>query len=376
MLIKYFNLFFGKSLTIVKNTLLALALLSTISLTSQSLDDHILKAIDSLSSPYNHTPGMALLIARDGNTLFKDSYGYANYELSVPSDTRYSYAIGSLSKQFTAVAILKLEENGQLKLKDDIRKFLPWIDSSNQIITIESLLTHTSGIKDFLYKEDLMEYFVKSLEKREMIEYIMKTPLIFNPGTRHEYSNSNYIILSLIIEEASGLKFEDYLMSELFSPIGLKATFVGTPTKLPHGTVTGYRTTDEGDFIRETYLHFALNWVPGAGNIYASVEDMLQWHKELFSFKIISEQSLTRAINPYILPNGENTKYGYGFRISNEEKYLEISHGGAINGFQANMVYIPEGQIYLVAMSNRVDKPPSFIHDLGKMIFNGIDVKN
>jgi len=353
-------------------SVLILFLLQSFLISSQTIKSRDLRFIDSIAESVKTTPGMTLLIAKKGKVLFKKAYGYANYELKVPNKTNYSFAIGSLSKQFTAVAILKLAENKKISIKDKVKKYLPWFNTREQDnITIEHLLTHTSGLKDFLINENFIDEFIKPFSKKNMLEYLKKEILFESkPGSEYKYNNAGYVYLSLIIEKVAGKSFDEYMSENIFNPLHLHSTFVGSPNKLVHGTVTGYNTTRDAHktILRETYLHFDLNWTMGAGSIYSSVEDMLKWDNALNTNKIISSESLNLAQTPFVLNDGSKTKYGFGFEVETKKGLKMITHSGMINGFQTNMIRIPKHRLYIVAMSNRIDFAPNFIYKLAKRL--------
>jgi len=351
---------------------LIITLLSLGTMYSQTLKPNNLKFIDSIISPIKDSPGMTLLVAKDGNVLYKDAFGYANYELKTPNKTNYSFAIGSISKQFTAIAILKLAENNKLSIKEKVKKYLPWFNTKAQEkITIEHLLSHTSGVKDFFTNEDFIDYFVKPFSKDTMLEYLKKEiPFESSPGSQYKYNNAGYVYLSLIIEQVSGISYDEYMTEEIFKPLQMNSTFVGSPNKLVFGTVTGYNISrdEEKKILRESYLHLNLNWVNGAGTIYSSVEDMLTWDEALYSSKIITSQSLNKAQSQFVLNDGTKTEYGFGFEIGYENGTKIITHSGMINGFQANMISIPKHHIYIIGLTNRIDFSPDFIYELAKRI--------
>lgn len=357
----------------IKISFLLLAFL-TFSVYPQSLGQNEIKLIDSLTNQIKDTPGMTILVAKNGNVLFKKAYGYANYELKVPNKTNFSFAIGSISKQFTAVAILKLSENNKLSIKDKVKTHLPWFNTKRENdITIEHLLTHTIGAKDFFTNNDFVDYFVKPFSKDIMLEYLAKEiSFESNPGTTYKYSNAGYVYLSLIIERVSGVSYDTYIEENIFKPLKMNSSFVGSPNKLVFGTVTGYNTSrdEHKNIIRESYLHQNLNWVNGAGTIYSSVEDMLKWDEALYTNKIIGLEYIKSAQSSFTLNNGLKTEYGYGFEIANNNETKIITHSGMINGFQANMIRIPKHRIYIIGLSNRIDFPPSFIYNIAKRMMN------
>lgn len=339
---------------------------------SQSHDRDLQNYIDSIANPYMETPGFTILVARDGNIIYKKAYGYANFELKIPNQTSYSFAIGSLSKQFTSVAILKLAEENKLSIKDKVIKYLPWLKTQERDnITIEHLLTHTSGMKDFFTNEDFVDFFLQPFSQELMLEYLKKEVLFEStPGSQYKYNNAGYVYLSLIIAKASGMSFEDYMENEIFAPLDMDATFVGSPNKLKYGTVTGYNSSsdDQKKIVRETYLFLNLNWVAGAGTIYSSVEDMFKWNEALYTNKIINSESLSLAQSPFALNDGSMTKYGYGFEVDNKNSVKIIKHSGWINGFLSNMISIPKYHLYIIAMSNLTGFNTNFIYDLATRI--------
>ncbi|HMS32523.1 MAG TPA: serine hydrolase [Ignavibacteria bacterium] len=327
----------------------------------QISDNEIISFADSLlkSSYESDGPGLSLLISRNGNPVYKEAFGLADIEHSIPLSTENVFNIGSMSKQFTAVCILQLAESGKLNLKDDIRKYLPDYNAHGKIITIENCLNHTSGIPSFTEIKGFDLLFQKNLSVKEMTDYFSKNDLLFEPGTDFSYSNSGYFLLALITEKASGMNFDKYLKENIFDKAGMKNSYSDVSgIEIPLKAV-GYDRKSESEYQITT--DYEKSWTVGAGNLMSTTGDLLKWNDALNSGKIVSKQLLQIAWTPFILPNGLNTNYGYGWNITPLNKRTIIKHGGAINGFLSDADYIPEEEIYIAALSNSTGKSPDLI---------------
>lgn len=355
--------------------LCSIAFLMTVTLSNaQSVDIKHTSVIDSLGKIYQHTPGFTVLIGQNQKVLYKNAYGLANYELNVHLQTNHSFAIGSLSKQFISIAILTLVEEGKISLEDKVIDHLEWFQTKERnTITIEHLLSHTSGVKDFFVNEDFVDQFIQPFSREKMLEYLSKEVEFESfPGDNYKYSNAGYVYLTLVIEQVTNKNIQEYMQENIFDPLNLDETFWGNPKSLHKGTVTGYITSRDGKktLSRESYLYQNLYWVLGAGAIFSSVEDMFRWIASLTSYKLIKEETLNLALTPYKLNNGSYTNYGFGFEIKTENNQKVITHSGMINGFQSNMILFPDNKLFGIAISNRMDFAPNFIYDVVKAIAN------
>lgn len=310
-------------------------------------DPPLEKYIDSLVGPFNNpnAPGSMVLIVQDGKPLVKKAYGMANLELKVPLRTDHAFAIGSVTKQFTAIAILQLVQDGKLSLSDDIRKYIPFFDTHGTTITIENLLTHTSGIAGNL--SDLRMQTVVDAHPDHFLRYIMKFPLNFEPGTDWSYSNIGFRIASIIVEKVSGQNFGAYAKKHLFEPAGMHNSFVMDDLQSMDNVVSSYSRGLNGKWRNASTLRPQWNWAKGAGNIISTLDDMYRWHIALLSGKIVSNELLERAFTPYTLKKGTVTNYGYGFNITPHQNFRIIHHNGGIYGYRNVVVFVPEKKIYL-----------------------------
>ncbi|NAY93341.1 serine hydrolase [Muricauda sp. JGD-17] len=313
---------------------------------------------------YKDSPGVSLLVFVHGNILFNDAAGYANFENRIPSKADHVYAVGSISKQFTAAAIMQLVERGKLDLNHRINQYFPRI---NGTITVKHLLEHTSGISDVFLEEKFLKVYGLYLSPEEKMDYVINNiTYAFPPGTKYAYSNTGYTLLSRIVEKVSGITFSDYLAQNIFEPLEMLSTSVGNSDKLINNSASGYNIDRNGDFVPAIYLPFDLDWVLGAGNCYSTTEDLLKWIKGLEENNILSQESVNLITSKN--KEGSNQKSGnaYGFKveINNEVKVLKKS--GAINGFQSNLVWIPERDIIVIGLTNRVDAAPTFVYKIGE----------
>ena len=307
-------------------------------------------------------PGAAVLVKKEGKVLFRKGYGLADMELGVSVEPDMVFRLGSITKQFTAVAILMLAEQGKLSLQDEISKFLPDYPTQAKAITVEHLLTHTSGVKSYT---DLPEWFPlwrKDMSLKEIIDLFKDKPMEFSPGERWKYSNSGYILLGAIIEKVSGETYEAFLQKHIFEPLGMKHSYYGSASRLIPRRVPGYSKGKTG-FENAAYISMTQPYA--AGSLLSSVDDLAIWSEALLAGKLIKKESLERAFTSYKLKDGSDTRYGYGWFTSNYEGHRFIEHGGGIMGFTAYSLFMPEDQIFVALLTNsaiegRVPEPFAF----------------
>jgi len=317
--------------------------------------------IDSLmtASYLPNGPGAVILVAGNGTPLFRKAYGLASVELNVPNRPEYLFRIGSISKQFTSVAMLQLAQGGKLSLTDDIRTYLPGYNTHGRTITIEHLLTHTSGIPSYTEKPDFIKSIVLDKSKEEIVQFFADDSLLFEPGTDWSYSNSGYVLAGLIIEKVSGKPLEEYLQTNIFTPAGMNRTAIGTYEQVLPGAVTGYDERADSTYRPAAYLSWT--WPYAAGAIVTSVDDMMKWDEALYSDKLLARSWLEKAWTSRTLPGGEKTHYGYGWVECDYKGLRLVTHGGGINGFVSNAIRIPSRHLYVVLLSNFTGKDPNDI---------------
>jgi len=302
-------------------------------------------------------PGAAIIVLKDGKPLLRKGYGMADLELGVPIAPDMVFRIGSVTKQFTAVAILQLVQQGKIALDDDITKFLPDYPTAGRKITVQHLLTHTSGIKSFTSMPSYAAGMRQDISVKEMIDRFKGEPLEFNPGERWNYSNSGYFLLGAIIERASGMTYEQYLEKNVFQALGMKRTYYGSESRLIPRRVRGYEALDDGSGFRNSeYLSMTQPYA--AGSLLSTVDDLARWDAALLDGKLVDRKLLDRAWTGHKLPDGAQTKYGYGWSVDDFHGFHFIEHGGGINGFASFVLRIPEEKIFVAVLTNDASHEP------------------
>ena len=301
--------------------------------------------------------GCAALVAKNGQIIYRKAFGMADLELNVPMQPEMVFRIGSITKQFTAVAILQLVEQGKISLDDDITKFIPDYPTQAYHISIEHLLTHTSGIKSYTEMKEADKYMRTDMKPEEVIDFFKNQPMDFAPGTKWRYNNSGYFLLGYIIEKVTGKTYQEYIRENFFTPLGMANSYYGDETRIIKNRASGYQPGKDGpenaDFVSMTLPY-------SAGSLISTVEDLFKWNRAVQSYKLISKESLGRAQTDYKLVNGKSTHYGYGWFLSQLQGSRTIEHGGAINGFLASSVYLPDEDVFVALFSNSTAKAPEF----------------
>ncbi len=301
--------------------------------------------------------GCAALVAKDGQVIYRKAFGMADLELNVPMEPDMVFRIGSITKQFTAVAILQLMEQGKLSLQDEITKYLPDYPMHGHSITIEHLLTHTSGIKSYTNVSEFGNMIRTDMTPEEVVEKIKPLPMEFAPGTKWNYNNSGYFLLGCIIEKVSGKKYAEYLKENFFIPLGMTSTLYGDDTKIVKKRASGYQPGEEGT-VNADFMSMTLPYA--AGSIMSTVDDLYKWNRALLDYKLVKKESLDRAWTSYKLTDGKDTRYGYGWSLSEVQGSPTIEHGGGINGYLTSSIYLPEEDVFVALFSNNTGKAPEF----------------
>lgn len=326
---------------------------------SQSLDIENTTYIDSLlNSNYPpNEPGVSVLIAKEGNVVYEKAFGKAEIESNATLIPDNVLAIGSMTKQITAGAVLLLVNEGKINLSEDIKKYLPDYNTHGKTITVENLLTHTSGIPSFTEKKDFGSLMATSMSHEGIVNTFQNDELLFEPGTNFSYSNSAYYLLGLIIEKVSGMTYQEFVQKNIFDKLKMSQSYFGTKENNPPMRAVGYEPKDSVTFKIATY--FDWSWPFSAGNILSTTGDLLLWNEALYGDELIPQSLIQKAFTPFILKDGKNTNYGYGWNVTQLENYTVITHGGAISGYLSDAIRIPQEKLYIVALSNNGGKSPT-----------------
>lgn len=314
--------------------------------TNPSLEmDGLLEKRQTLSAP-----GAAVIVVRDGVVVKKGAYGMADLARGVPIDADTAFRLGSVSKQFTAAAIMMLAEKGRLSYDDPIVRFLPELSRFGEDVTIRHLLTHTAGLPD--YYDVMVEISgVERPRTRHALDVFAAwgDPL-FAPGERFEYSNPGYELLALIVERASGQSYAGFLEQRVFSPVGMSSSVVfDERSPRIEKRAYGYRRAGDGFELDDDD---PLNFVVGSGGIYSTVEDLHRWDRALHGEQIVSGQTLAAAFRPARLNGGEAFPYGYGWFLESHLGRRRVSHGGAWVGFQTFVARYVDDRLTVIVLSN------------------------
>ncbi|GAB3586252.1 hypothetical protein GCM10027345_35510 [Hymenobacter daeguensis] len=258
------------------------------------------------------------------------------------------FRIGSITKQFTAIAILQLVEAGKISLQDSIQRYVTDYPHTQYPITIEHLLTHTSGIKDYQAIANRAAERT-SYTPKQGVDYFKNEPLEFKPGSRFRYSNSNYYLLGYILELVAGQSYASYLQHNLFDKAGLQHTEYLTANKVMTNMPQGYSRF--GNALEVADLQ-DITTIYAAGGLASNVEDLFRWHQALRAGKLLSKKLLKKAHTPYRLSDGTYSDYGYGWYIRKLDASTTIEHAGSTDGFQSDEIYLPGEDIYIVALFN------------------------
>ncbi|SEA85020.1 serine hydrolase [Alkalimonas amylolytica] len=294
-------------------------------------------------------PGAVVLVSRQGETLYRAAIGKADLSLAVALTDDMVFPIGSVSKQFTAVAILQLMEQGKLTLDDTIQQHLPDFPQLSHPITIRQLLSHTSGLENYIARHEWREHWRNDFTLSEMRQHYVHYPLKFAPDQHFDYSNSGYLVLAEIIEHLSGLSYGDYVTERLFAPAGMEQSYQldnytvipGMPRGyIPHGS--GYRLAD---FVSMTHMI-------GPGSLASTLDDLQRWDQALFSGQLITKESLQQALSSHTLSNGSATGYGLGWEVRSIRGRPSFEHGGYMYGYFSAVLTMPEQGIMVAILTN------------------------
>ena len=320
----------------------------------ETLTDQFYKSLNDKPSP-----GMAVLVDKDGKVLYRKGFGFANIVAKTRVTPETKFRIGSVTKQFTACAIMKLQEKGLLSVKDKLTRFIPDFPRGDEV-TIHHLLTHTSGIHSYTGKAEFINRVTKTITPDSLLAFFINDPYDFNPGERYQYNNSGYFLLGYIISKVSGKSYDDFLKETFFDPLQMKNTGVHYAGIKLDKEAKGYSRNNENKF--EPSLNWDMSWAGAAGAMYSTVDDLLKWNQALHNGKVLSEESYKATITPVVLNSGEQAspKYGYGLAMYKYRGVDAIGHSGGLHGFLTQLVYYPEDRITVVMFTNTSDPQVNF----------------
>ncbi len=300
-------------------------------------------------------PGGVVLVAKNDEPIFRRAFGMADVELGVPMRTDSVLATGSITKEFTAIAILKLVEEGKVELEKDVRDYLPGFPTHGQRITLEQILTHTSGLPNFVDLENFEAVSKQAHSVDELLALTKDVPLHFAPGAGYHYSDTGYILLGAVIERVSAMSYGEYIETKLFRSLGMNNTFYGDNSRIIARRAKGY-SKENTRVINAPYIN--MNVAHAAGAVISTVDDLLRWDIALRKGLVIRKDLLERAWRQRTLANGVQTGYGFGWRICPLAGRRTIGHGGWINGFTAGTLRFPDDNLNIIVLVNNDQDNP------------------
>jgi len=291
-------------------------------------------------------PGVAVAVMQNGVIILAKGYGLANVEHQVPVTPDTIFQSGSMGKQFTATAIMMLVEEGKLALDDSIAKYFTDAPADWQKITVRHLLTHTAGMTD--YPSDFN--FRRDYTEDELLQRIKSVPLAFQPGEKWSYSNLGYVTLGILIHKVSGQFYGDFLHERVFKPLGMTtARVISEEDIVPH-RAAGYRLV-KGQLKNQSWVSPSLN-TTADGALYLTVYDMAKWDAALYTEKLLKRSSLEQMWTPVKLNNGTTLPYGFGWGVGSVGGHRVVEHGGAWQGFKAQISRYVNDKLTIVVFAN------------------------
>lgn len=302
----------------------------------------VAEGIDGLLQAANLSGSVIVTVG--GTTVFSSGYGMANRELSVPNTSSTKFRIGSITKQFTAMAVLLLQDQGRLNVHDRVGDHLKNVPDSWQGLTIHQLLTHTSGLMHSWSLPRFAEIAMMPISLDETLELFFDEPLRAEPGTRYEYSGLGYFLLAKIVEVVSDQSYDAFLEAEVFTPLGMNDTGPDRPEALLEGRAAGYVLGEDGAVQNAPPIFAPI--LTGGGHLYSTVEDLSRWDRGLARQALVSVEAYQQMYRP------EMQGYAYGWRVGRLRERPTLSHGGGLPGFNAYILRVPEDDLCVVVLSN------------------------
>ena len=308
-----------------------------------------------------------VLVARGDELLLRQGYGMANLEHDVPNRPETKFRIASLTKQFTAAAILLLQEQGKLDVRAPIKTYLSDCPKAWDEITVHNLLTHTSGMPTLMGSPDFLMMMRTPATPDALIARFKDRPLEFKPGERFSYSNTGYAVLGRIIEKLSGKTYAEFIRDQIFTPLAMNDSGYDDLARLVKHRASGYTRMPMGT-RNAPYLDMTNPFA--AGGLYSTVDDLLKWDRALASNRLLSKTSQDAMFTPFL------QEYGYGWRIARVFDRPMVAHSGGINGFTTNIRRFPADNVCIIVLSN-VEKAPAVQlgNDLAAIVFGAPMIK-
>lgn len=302
-------------------------------------------------------PGCALAVIRNGQIVYRRGYGTANLELSVPITTATVFNVGSIAKQFTAMSVLMLAQQGKLSLDDDVRKYVSEVPDLGTPITIRHLIHHTSGLRDHFEMLEMAGWRTDDVHtEKDVLEMVARQrTLNFKPGDEYSYANTGYVLLAVVVKRVSGQSLGEFAEANIFKPLGMTNTrFNDDHRSIIKNLADGYLPKAGGGFLK---------WMPaddmlGANNLFTTVEDLARWDGNFYERKVGGNTLVEQMLMPAILNSGEKLEYAFGLLVSPYKGLRAVHHTGARLGYRAELMRFPEQRFSVACLCNTRAIPP------------------
>jgi D-alanyl-D-alanine carboxypeptidase len=295
-------------------------------------------------------PSAAVSIVEDARVTYVKAYGKARLEPPTAAAPGMRYSIGSISKQFTAAAILMLAEEGKLTLEDRVDKYVPGLNRGKDV-TIRQLLSHTSGYQDYWPQDYVPPFMLTEVTAQKILDLWARKPLDFNPGSKWQYSNTNYVIAGLIVEKVSGMPFLEFLRNRIFKPLGIESVADVDQSTLNATDPTGYFRYALGP--PRVAPKEGKGWLFAAGELAMTAEDLQKWNISIMNQTLLKPASYKELETEVLLQDGSPTGYGLGIRVERRNGHRVLQHGGEVSGFTATSTILPDDRIAIVVLTNQ-----------------------
>ncbi len=320
---------------------------------SSTLSPELRSSIDQIAQQVlksTGVPSASVAVVQDGKIAYVQAYGAAKLDPQTPATAAMRYSIGSISKQFTAAAILMLAEEGKLSLDDPVSKYVSGLTDGDKV-TIRELLSHTSGYQDYWPQDYVMPMMLKPTTADQIMDMWARKPLDFQPGTKWQYSNTNYVIAGVIVEKVSGMPLLRFLSQHVFTPLQMSSVSDTDANKLPPTDPTGYMRYALGP-LRPAPKE-GRGWMFAAGELAMTAEDLAKWDISIINQSVLKPASYREMETEVVLKDGVGTRYGLGMFVTSNNGHRTLEHGGEVSGFVAENIVLPDDKIAVVVLTNQ-----------------------
>lgn len=329
------------------------AFATTFAQAQTQLPADITEKIDKLASETlarTGVPSASVAVVKDGQIVYVKAYGDAKLEPKIPAASQMRYSIGSISKQFTAAAILLLQEQRKLSLDDKVAKYIPDLTRANEV-TIRQLLSHTSGYQDYWPQDYVMKPMLEPTTAQKIMDTWAKKPLDFEPGTKWQYSNTNYVIAGAIVEKVARMPLLQFLQQKVFTPLGMTSVLNIDQAKLTESDPTGYLRYALGPL--RVAPKEGKGWLFAAGELAMTAADLAKWDISTIDQKLMKPASYRELGREVVIKNGVGTQYALGVTVTSQGGRRAWSHGGEVSGFTAQNIVFPDDRVAIVVLTNQ-----------------------